>query len=147
ISRWPSENMHTRAARTTSGLPRMNDSTLRASASYRPANHSTRVATPLPDGSIASSPGCRAAARWGSGTPTMRRSGGPRPPANSRFGTGRSPGFGAGGGGQPEGGMRDPCCDDMNPHLEVGDVPAAAAAPGRHVVYDAVFDEYSLVRE
>lgn len=43
--------------------------------------------------------------------------------------------------------MRDHCCDDMNTHLEVGDVPAAAAAPGRHVVYDAVFDEYCLVRE
>jgi hypothetical protein len=35
----------------------------------------------------------------------------------------------------------------MYAHLEVGDVPAAAAAPGRHVVYDAVFDEYCLVRE
>jgi len=35
----------------------------------------------------------------------------------------------------------------MRRHLEVGDVPAAAAAPGRHVVYDTVFDEYCLVRE
>jgi Domain of unknown function (DUF6980) len=35
----------------------------------------------------------------------------------------------------------------MDAHLEVGDLPAAAAAPGRHVVYDAVFDEYCLVRE
>jgi hypothetical protein len=43
--------------------------------------------------------------------------------------------------------MRDHCCDEMRRHLEVGDVPAAAAAPGRHVVYDTVFDEYCLVRE
>jgi hypothetical protein len=43
--------------------------------------------------------------------------------------------------------MRVHCCDEMCRHLEVGDVPAAAAAPGRHIVYDAVFDEYCLVRE
>jgi len=43
--------------------------------------------------------------------------------------------------------MRDHCCDDMTTHLQVGDVPGAAAAPGRHVVYDSVFDEYCLVRE
>ncbi|HZM42593.1 MAG TPA: hypothetical protein VFB94_25925 [Acidimicrobiales bacterium] len=43
--------------------------------------------------------------------------------------------------------MREHCCDEMRRHLEVGDVPAAAAAPGRHVVYDTVFDEYCLVRE
>jgi hypothetical protein len=43
--------------------------------------------------------------------------------------------------------MREHCCDDMRAHLEVGDVPAALAAAGRHVVYDAVFDEYSLVRD
>jgi hypothetical protein len=35
----------------------------------------------------------------------------------------------------------------MRVHLEVGDIPAALAAPGRHVVYDAVFDEYCLVRD
>ena len=35
----------------------------------------------------------------------------------------------------------------MYAHLQVGDVPAAAAAPGRHVVYDAVFDEYCIVRD
>ncbi len=33
MSRWPSASMHTSAARTTSGLPRMNDSTFRASTS------------------------------------------------------------------------------------------------------------------
>jgi hypothetical protein len=43
--------------------------------------------------------------------------------------------------------MRDHCCDEMGRHLEAGDIPAAAAAPGRHIVYDAVFDEYCLVRE
>src|SRR5262245_18159986 len=43
--------------------------------------------------------------------------------------------------------MREHCCDEMRRHLEVGDVPAAAAAPGRHVVYDTVFAEYCLVRE
>jgi hypothetical protein len=43
--------------------------------------------------------------------------------------------------------MREHCCDEMRTHLEVGDVPAALAAAGRHVVYDAVFDEYSLVRD
>lgn len=35
----------------------------------------------------------------------------------------------------------------MGRHLEAGDIPAAAASPGRHIVYDAVFDEYCLVRE
>jgi hypothetical protein len=49
--------------------------------------------------------------------------------------------------GTLDGEMRDHCCDEMRRHLEVGDVPAAAAAPGRHVVYDTVFDEYCLVRE
>ncbi|HET6950372.1 MAG TPA: hypothetical protein VFI47_08355, partial [Acidimicrobiales bacterium] len=43
--------------------------------------------------------------------------------------------------------MRDHCCEDMCGHLQVGHIPAVTAAPGRHVVYDAVFDEYSLVRE
>jgi hypothetical protein len=49
--------------------------------------------------------------------------------------------------GTLDGEMREHCCDEMRRHLEVGDVPAAAAAPGRHVVYDTVFDEYCLVRE
>ncbi len=43
--------------------------------------------------------------------------------------------------------MREHCCDDMRAHLEVGHLPPALAAAGRHVVYDAVFDEYCLVRD
>src|SRR5262245_59030186 len=135
MSRWPSQNMHTSAARTTSGLPRTKDSTLRASASYRPANHSTWVALPLPLGSVALT------------VTSMRPRGPAKPREDSRFGTGRSPGVGARSRRHIGGGMRDHCCDDMTTHLQVGDVPGAAAAPGRHVVYDSVFDEYCLVRE
>lgn len=43
--------------------------------------------------------------------------------------------------------MREHCCHEMRTHLDVSAAPAALATPGRHVVYDPVFDEYCLVRD
>lgn len=40
--------------------------------------------------------------------------------------------------------MRDHCCDGMRTHVQATSEPAALVAADRAVLYDVVFDEYSL---